>query len=446
MTNAQQTWTQEFRLQSDDPASAWKWTVGAFWSLAKETSIEELHDPQVNQFLTALYGEDSAAIFGPFYSCNGYRAAADLPGLRYLLQQQSELRPPVGGIRRVDLQHHGPAQSHRRRPLRENVLRPHALCRRHRELRSRTISSGCLPGERVHAETRPVVPNGYGQFVLRHVCEGLPSGRRQSAAAGRLPVRRNTECLHSGPDCQTAIRTANLPDTYKSDNTKSFEIGSKNTFANRLRIATSVYYVKWNDIQQNVYVGSCGLQFTDNLGTAVAKGGDIQADLALDGGFSLEASVGYTSARFTKTSKGNLAMAGDAISGEAAINYAPGTNPPWTVAIGPQYSFKAIGTRCLRAPRLGIHQPQSVAGARAGSEFGPIQSELLHPVVDDLRLAARRRHEWQTGSSPPSATICSTRAPPPTTRRCRWMRSTRTSTKRCRPPSSRTISPGGRAP
>jgi hypothetical protein len=36
-------------------------------------------------------------------------------------------------------------------------------------------------------------------------------------------------------------------------------------------------------------------------------------------------------------------MAGDAISGEAAINYAPGTNPPWTVSVGPQYSFKALG-------------------------------------------------------------------------------------------------------
>ena len=62
-----------------DPASALKWTVGAFWSLAKETSIEELHDPQINQFLTALYGEDSAAIFGPFYSCNGQGTPQTFP-------------------------------------------------------------------------------------------------------------------------------------------------------------------------------------------------------------------------------------------------------------------------------------------------------------------------------------------------------------------------------
>jgi len=33
-----------------------------------------------------------------------------------------------------------------------------------------------------------------------------------------------------------------------------------------------MYYIKWNNIQQSLYVaGNCGLQFTDNLGTAVAK-------------------------------------------------------------------------------------------------------------------------------------------------------------------------------
>ena len=35
-------------------------------------------------------------------------------------------------------------------------------------------------------------------------------------------------------------------------------------------------------------------------------------------------------------------MNGDAISGKAAINYAPGTSPPWTIAIGPQYDFKVF--------------------------------------------------------------------------------------------------------
>jgi outer membrane receptor protein involved in Fe transport len=130
------------------------------------------------------------------------------------------------------------------------------------------------------------------------------------------------------------------PATYNNDTTQSYEIGAKNNFANRFKIATSVYYIKWDNIQQNVYVaGNCGFQFTDNLGTAVAKGFDMQAEADIGGGLSVEASVGYTSARFTQTSAGNRAVDGDAISGEAGINYSPGTNPPWTIAIGPQYDF-----------------------------------------------------------------------------------------------------------
>ena len=124
-------------------------------------------------------------------------------------------------------------------------------------------------------------------------------------------------------------------------------MGAKNNFNNKVRIATSVYYIKWHDIQQNVYVaGNCGLQFTDNLGEAVSKGFDVQAEMLLGEGFSLDAAIGYTSSRYTadtQAPKPRLVSAGDAISGEAAIDYSPGTNPPWTVAIGAQQNFSAGG-------------------------------------------------------------------------------------------------------
>jgi outer membrane receptor protein involved in Fe transport len=86
------------------------------------------------------------------------------------------------------------------------------------------------------------------------------------------------------------------PLTYNSDTTQSFEVGSKNSVSERFRIATSVYYIKWKNIQQNVYVPyNCGLQFTDNLGTAVAKGFDLQAEMAF-AQLSADVVSGYTSA------------------------------------------------------------------------------------------------------------------------------------------------------
>src|ERR1019366_7474340 len=66
MTNQQRTWTQEFRLQSNDTDSRWKWTVGAFWSLSQELSIEQLNDPNIGNFLHALYGGPAfEAQYGP---------------------------------------------------------------------------------------------------------------------------------------------------------------------------------------------------------------------------------------------------------------------------------------------------------------------------------------------------------------------------------------------
>ena len=126
--------------------------------------------------------------------------------------------------------------------------------------------------------------------------------------------------------------------TYKSDSTQSLEVGSKNSFGPALKIASSVYYIKWSDIQQSVYVaGGCGLQFTDNLGTAVAKGFDLQAESKL-GPMNFDLAVGYTDARYTKASL--LANVGDAISGQDAINQSPGATSPWTIALGAEYGFK----------------------------------------------------------------------------------------------------------
>jgi iron complex outermembrane recepter protein len=159
------------------------------------------------------------------------------------------------------------------------------------------------------------------------------------------------------PFCDADLAAAGFPHgaplSYSSDSTQNYEIGAKNGFGDWLKIASSVYYIKWNQIQQSIYVaGACGLQFTDNLGTAAAWGGDIQVE-AKAGPVDIDFATGYTSARFTKddpagcqqganTAVPCLASAGDAISGQAAINYAPGTNAPFTAAIGAQYNFQLV--------------------------------------------------------------------------------------------------------
>jgi iron complex outermembrane receptor protein len=337
ITNQQKSYTQEIRLQSNTPSSAWNWTVGAFWSLSREVSIEQLYDPQINQLYNALFGEDAFTYFGvSSYNCNNYpgstpqnfpncdvyynrnishdRQLAGFGEVSYNVTDQLKLT--AGGRyakMSFDLSHYadgfenyGPGS--RGGEYRENAFTPKlgvSFQYDEKNLYYATYAKGFRPG----GVNPPLIP----ACTPGLVADGYTDGQS--------------------------------PLTFKSDKTQSYEIGAKNNFADRIRIASSAYYIKWTDIQQNVYVaGQCGLQFTDNLGTAVAWGGDLQAEMLLGGGFSLDASVGYTSARYSKDSpKARLASKGDAISGNAAINYAPGVSAPWNVALGPQFGFKAFG-------------------------------------------------------------------------------------------------------
>jgi outer membrane receptor protein involved in Fe transport len=338
MTNRQRTWTQEFRLQSTDDQSRLKWTVGVFWTLAQELSVEQLNDKNIDAFFSALYGPANTpdSIFGPYYSCNGQGtpqpAQYPVPNCDIYINSNKSYDRQIAGFGEATF--------------------------------------------KITDQFAVTAGGRYGKlgFSLNHYSNGYenygPSGAGGAEqedsftpklgvtfqadeknlfyatyAKGFRPGGYNPPLIPScGPGLiAEGFASGQAPLTYNSDTTQSYEIGSKNNFADRLKIATSVYYIKWDGIQQNVYVGgNCGLQFTDNLGTAVAKGFDLQADADLGAGFTIEASAGYTSARFSKNSLGGLAESGDAISGEAAINYSPGTNPPWSIAIGPQYSFKLM--------------------------------------------------------------------------------------------------------
>ena len=344
LDNQQRSWTQEIRWQSNDDSSRWRWTVGAFWSLSTEISLEQLHDPngQVPALFMQLFNIDAAnAWFGPYYNCPANTAVPgdNTPGLPipncdiYYNRNKTHDRQLAGfgeftyaltdrlkltaGARwakmKFDLNHYANGF--------ENFGPP----------------TGGTDVNATHNETAFTPKLGISFQADPQDLYYFTYAKGYRPGGGNAPLI---------PACQTALladgyANGQAPLTYNSDSTQSFEVGSKNNFSNKVRVAGSVYYIKWDNIQQNVYTGgACGLQFTDNLGTAVAKGFDLQVDMVLGAGFSLDASVGYTSARYSQNSpRANLAISGDAISGEAAVNYSPGTTAPWTVALGPQYNF-----------------------------------------------------------------------------------------------------------
>ena len=94
-----------------------------------------------------------------------------------------------------------------------------------------------------------------------------------------------------------------VPAQYASDNVWSYELGGKNTFLDqRLQINSSLFWIDWRNIQQNVYLPSCGEQFTANLGHVVSRGGDLDIQFKPQESLLMQLTVAYTDARFTRAS------------------------------------------------------------------------------------------------------------------------------------------------
>ena len=64
VTNTQRNVTQEFRLQSSDPAARLGWTAGVFYSLDRQFSLEEIHDPMADALFSYLFADTISDFFG----------------------------------------------------------------------------------------------------------------------------------------------------------------------------------------------------------------------------------------------------------------------------------------------------------------------------------------------------------------------------------------------
>jgi len=144
-----------------------------------------------------------------------------------------------------------------------------------------------------------------------------------------------------------------VPDSFSSDSLWSYELGGKNTLLDhRLQINSSLFLIYWKDIQQNVYLPSCGEQFTANLGQVQSRGGDIDMLFRPVDSLMLELTVAYTDARFTKSScAGALQFDGSVGRCTGVVNGLPSSAPPivsegdrlpgaaWSITVAAEKTF-----------------------------------------------------------------------------------------------------------
>jgi outer membrane receptor protein involved in Fe transport len=357
VTNTQRNITQEFRLQSTDPTARFAWTAGVFYSLDRQFSLEEIHDPMADNLFNYLFAEPIATYFAPV----GVAPVLNPDGSSYLPMGDSYFNRllsydrQIAGFGEVNYN------------LTDTVKLTAGVRVSKDSYTIESLSGGpqngvTLPGTQSNSE-KPVTPKAGIQwqadpndmYYFTYSKGFRPGGGNASIPYDPTFVNTSFGCTG---DFQTEGLTNGAPKTYKSDSVQSFEVGAKNNIENRIRLASSVYYIKWNNIQQNVVPPICQIQFTDNLGNAVSKGIDIQADFQVTDAFTVESSFGYTDARYTTTTYLGVTptnpvaaaaagiypvvRAGDAIAGPNGI----GTGysiPPYSISLGAEYKFRPFG-------------------------------------------------------------------------------------------------------
>jgi iron complex outermembrane receptor protein len=119
------------------------------------------------------------------------------------------------------------------------------------------------------------------------------------------------------------------PTAYTPDSIWNYEVGAKTEWLeHRLTINGAIYYIDWNNIQQNITLADCGFDFTGNFGKASSKGTELEMNYAPTNRLKLTLGLSYNEAKLISTIPGAAGRAGQ------ALEYAP----RWTGAVSAEYT------------------------------------------------------------------------------------------------------------
>jgi len=385
----QKIYTQEFRLQSQDPDARVNWVAGVFYQHNWQNFIQEVQDTFLPGLFKAATGGDFNAIFGslyqnlytvyvnPFITVDKQTAAFGQVDLKIT----DKLKGTVGlRVSKTDLS--------------TDILY------------AGPITGGLFTRTTASAE-KPVTPKfglSYQATENTMVYTSVSKGYRPGGGNNPVSINCDTDLGHIG--------LKNSPATYASDSLWSYEIGGKSrTQDNRFAVDGSVYVIKWKNIQFNYVLPTCNFPFTTNAGNATSKGVELTLRARPVDSLDLGFSFGYTNASYDNTQY----FGGQKLfAAEASITGAGDRLlvSPWTASLFGQWKFVALEHDSYfrvnfnhsaalnhglasQDPNNGSYDPTTIGlpalndlDLRLGTHLGPVDAALFvnnttnqHPIL-----------------------------------------------------------------
>jgi outer membrane receptor protein involved in Fe transport len=309
VTNTQDNFTQEVRLQSTDDNAALKWIVGVFYTNQSQLSVEEINDPQLPALTEYLWGLDMISAWGEDLLPNGDDYINHTRGHEHQLAGFANVTYAITDALKVQLG--------------ARIAQTHFDFT---NFSDGPQNFGPLTGPPGKKDETPFTPMANLTYQINDddmAYFTYAKGYRIGGANPLFPVDACSEITVE-------------PTSYDSDTVQSYELGTKDKFLDgRLQASGSVYYLKWDNIQQSITLPSCAFRYTVNQGAAESRGFDLQGEWLVTDALDVDFSLGYTDGHYTSTSESaglTLANKGDKLPGS-----------PWTFSLGTQYNATLWG-------------------------------------------------------------------------------------------------------
>jgi iron complex outermembrane recepter protein len=322
MEDTQNVFTEELRLRSNG-SQRLNWTVGLFFSHAKQFVYENYVDQYLDQTLMNL---TAGAPFCPPAGCNTqeFFGVPLIGGKSYFIGAEDTLDKQTAVYGQADYDVWGGLKL-------TAGLRVADMQYTNTTLTEGPIAGGMNASGGAQSE-HPVTPKAGIEYQMNpHVL--LYASASKGFRPGGSNIIVSSEC--GGNLAQLGLKQ--VPPSYGSDHVWSYEVGNKSNLADgRFQIASSLFWIDWQDIQQNILLPGCASEFVSNLGAAVSKGFDVQTQIRPLPGLTVGLSGGYTDAAYTRTTVGGsatvIAERGDAIG-----------VPKWSGSLSSEYDFASFG-------------------------------------------------------------------------------------------------------